>query len=147
MNVAVDASAIRQKSEPPFQEAKQAVDLSQAERIVSVGRGIKGQEHLKIAEELAKALGAELAASRPICDAGWLPMDRQIGSSGQTVAPKLYVALGISGAIQHLFGMKGSRTIVAINKDPEAPIFEIADFGIVGDLFEVVPAIIAELKK
>jgi electron transfer flavoprotein alpha subunit len=147
INAVVDASAIRQKPEPPFQEAKQAVDLSQAERIVSVGRGIKGQEHLKIAEELAKALGAELAASRPICDAGWLPMDRQIGSSGQTVAPKLYVALGISGAIQHLVGMKGSRTIVAINKDPEAPIFEIADFGIVGDLFEVVPAIIAELKK
>jgi len=147
INAVVDASAIRQKPEPPFQEAKQAVDLSQAERIVSVGRGIKGQEHLKIAEELAKALGAELAASRPICDAGLLPMDRQIGSSGQTVAPKLYVALGISGAIQHLVGMKGSRTIVAINKDPEAPIFEIADFGIVGDLFEVVPAIIAELKK
>jgi len=147
VNVAVDASAIRQKPEAPFQEAKQAVDLSQAERIVSVGRGIKGQEHLKIAEELAKALGAELAASRPICDAGWLPMDRQIGSSGQTVAPKLYVALGISGAIQHLVGMKGSRTIVAINKDPEAPMFEIADYGIVGDLFEVVPAIIGELNK
>ena len=146
VSVTVDASAIRQKPEPPFQEAKQAVDLSQAERIVSVGRGIKGQEHLKIAEELAKALGAELAASRPICDAGWLPMDRQIGSSGQTVAPKLYVALGISGAIQHLVGMKGSRTIVAINKDPEAPIFEIADFGIAGDLFEVVPAMIAALN-
>jgi electron transfer flavoprotein alpha subunit len=147
VNATVDASAIRQKPEAPFQEAKQAVDLSQAERIVSVGRGIKGQEHLKIAEGLAKALGAELAASRPICDAGWLPMDRQIGSSGQTVAPKLYVALGISGAIQHLVGMKGSRTIVAINKDPEAPIFEIADYGIVGDLFEVVPAIIGELNK
>jgi electron transfer flavoprotein alpha subunit len=147
VSVTVDASAIRQKPEAPFQEAKQAVDLSQAERIVSVGRGIKGQEHLKIAEELAKALGAELAASRPICDAGWLPMDRQIGSSGQTVAPKLYMALGISGAIQHLVGMKGSRTIVAINKDPEAPIFEIADFGIAGDLFEVVPQLIAELKK
>jgi electron transfer flavoprotein alpha subunit len=147
MAVPIDAGAIRQKAEAPFQEARQAVDLSQAERIVSVGRGIKGQEHLKIAEDLARALGAEIAASRPICDAGWLPMDRQIGSSGQTVAPKLYVALGISGAIQHLVGMKGSRTIVAINKDPEAPIFEIADFGIVGDLFEIVPALIGELNK
>ena len=146
-SVTVDASAIRQKPEAPFKEAKQAVDLSQAERIVAVGRGIKGQEHLKLAEDLAKALGAEIAASRPICDAGWLPMDRQIGSSGQTVAPKLYVALGISGAIQHLVGMKGSRTIIAINKDAEAPIFEIADFGIAGDLFEVVPAMIAELNK
>jgi electron transfer flavoprotein alpha subunit len=145
--VSVDASAIRQAPEAPFQEAKQAVDLSQAERIVAVGRGIKGQEHLQIAEQLARALGAEIAASRPICDAGWLPMDRQIGSSGQTVAPRLYVALGISGAIQHLVGMKGSRTIVAINKDPEAPIFEVADYGIAGDLFEVVPAIVAELKK
>jgi electron transfer flavoprotein alpha subunit len=147
VSVPVDAGAVRQKPEAPFQEAKQAVDLSQAERIVSVGRGIKGQEHLKIAQDLAKALGAEIAASRPICDAGWLPMDRQIGSSGQTVAPKLYVALGISGAIQHLVGMKGSRTIVAINKDPEAPIFEIADYGIAGDLFEIVPALIGELIK
>jgi electron transfer flavoprotein alpha subunit len=145
--VAVDASKIRQKPEAPFKEAKQAVDLSQAERIVAVGRGIKGQEHLKMVEELAQALGAEIAASRPICDSGWLPMDRQIGSSGQTVAPKLYIALGISGAIQHLVGMKGSRTIVAINKDAEAPIFEIADFGIAGDLFEVVPAMISELQK
>jgi electron transfer flavoprotein alpha subunit len=145
--ITVDPGAIRQKPEAPFKEAKQAVDLSQAERIVAIGRGIKGQEHLKIAEDLAKALGAEIAASRPICDAGWLPMDRQIGSSGQTVAPKLYVALGISGAIQHLVGMKGSRTIVAINKDPEAPIFEIADFGITGDLFEVVPAILSELNR
>jgi electron transfer flavoprotein alpha subunit len=143
----VGAGAIRQKVEAPFKEAKQAVDLSQAERIVAVGRGIKGQEHLKLVEQLAQAMGAEIAASRPICDAGWLPMDRQIGSSGQTVAPKLYVALGISGAIQHLVGMKGSRTIVAINKDPEAPIFEIADFGIAGDLFEVVPAMVAELQK
>jgi electron transfer flavoprotein alpha subunit len=143
----LDASKIRQKPEAPFKEAKQAVDLSQAERIVAIGRGIKGQEHLAVAEGLAKALGAEIAASRPICDAGWLPMDRQIGSSGQTVAPKLYVALGISGAIQHLVGMKGSRTIVAINKDPEAPIFEIADYGIAGDLFEIVPALVAELQK
>ncbi len=146
-SVAIDASKIRQKPEAPFKEAKQAVDLSQAERIVSVGRGIKGQENLQLAQQLAQAMGAEIAASRPICDAGWLPMDRQIGSSGQTVAPKLYVALGISGAIQHLVGMKGARTIVAINKDPEAPIFEIADYGIVGDLFEIVPVMIAELNK
>ena len=145
--VRVDAGAIRQRPEAPFKEAKQAVDLSQAERIVAVGRGIKNQDNLKIAEELARALGAEIAASRPICDAGWLPMDRQIGSSGQTVAPKLYIALGISGAIQHLVGMKGARTIVAINKDADAPIFEVADYGITGDLFEVVPAIVAELNK
>ena len=145
--VDIDTAAIRQRPEAPFKEAKQAVDLSQAERIVAVGRGIKGQENLKLAEQLAQALGAEIAASRPICDAGWLPMDRQIGSSGQTVAPKLYVALGISGAIQHLVGMKGARTIVAINKDPEAPIFEIADYGIVGDLFEIVPAMVAEMNK
>ena len=146
-DVSIDAGAIRQKPEAPFKEAKQSVDLSQAERIVAVGRGIKGQEHLALAQQLAQAMGAEIAASRPICDSGWLPMDRQIGSSGQTVAPKLYVALGISGAIQHLVGMKGSRTIVAINKDAEAPIFEIADYGIVGDLFEIVPAMIAELSK
>jgi electron transfer flavoprotein alpha subunit len=141
----VDPGKIRQKPEPPFREAKQAVDLTQAERIVSVGRGIKSQEHIALAQQLATALGAELSASRPICDAGWLPMERQIGSSGQTVAPKIYLALGISGAIQHVVGMKGARTIVAINKDPEAPIFEIADYGIVGDLFEIVPAIIAAL--
>jgi electron transfer flavoprotein alpha subunit len=147
MNISIDASAIRQKAEAPFQEAKQAVDLSQAERIVAVGRGIKGQEHIAIAEGLAAALGAQLAASRPICDSGWLPMDRQVGRSGQTVAPKLYVALGISGAIQHVVGMKGARTIVAVNKDADAPIFEIADYGIVGDLFEIVPAMIAELEK
>jgi electron transfer flavoprotein alpha subunit len=143
----VDAGAIRQKPDAPFREAKQAVDLSQAERIVAVGRGIKGQEHIALAQQLAEALGAELAASRPICDSGWLPMERQIGSSGQTVAPRLYLALGISGAIQHVVGMKGARTIVAINKDPEAPIFEIADYGIVGDLFEIVPAMIAALKS
>jgi electron transfer flavoprotein alpha subunit len=145
--VTVDAARIRQKAEDPFQEARQAVDLSQAERIVAVGRGIKAQEHVALAEQLASALGAQLAASRPICDSGWLPMERQIGSSGQTVAPKLYVALGISGAIQHIVGMKGARTIVAINKDADAPIFEIADYGIVGDLFEIVPAMIAELQK
>ena len=145
--ITVDASQVRQKPEAPFQEAKQAVDLGQAERIVAVGRGIKAQENIPVAEKLAKAMGAELAASRPICDNGWLPMERQIGSSGQTVAPKLYLALGISGAIQHLVGMKGARTIVAINKDADAPIFEVADYGIVGDLFEIVPALIAELEK
>jgi electron transfer flavoprotein alpha subunit len=147
VDVQIDAAAIRQKPEAPFREAKQAVDLGQAERIVAVGRGIKSQENIPLVEKLAKAMGAEVAASRPICDNGWLPMERQIGSSGQTVAPKLYVALGISGAIQHLVGMKGSRTIVAINKDAEAPIFEVADYGIVGDLFEIAPAIIAELEK
>lgn len=147
MTVSLAAAAIRQKAEEPFQEAKQAVDLSQAERIVAVGRGIKGQEHIALAEKLASALDAQLAASRPICDSGWLPMERQVGSSGQTVAPKLYVALGISGAIQHVVGMKGARTIVAINKDADAPIFEIADYGIVGDLFEIVPAMLAELDK
>jgi electron transfer flavoprotein alpha subunit len=144
--VAAGDAPVREKPEAPFQQAKQAVDLSQAERIVSVGRGIKEQSNIALAQQLAAALGAELAASRPICDAGWLPMERQVGSSGQTVAPKLYVALGISGAIQHLVGMKGSNTVVAINKDPDAPIFEIADYGIVGDLFEVVPAIIEAVK-
>jgi electron transfer flavoprotein alpha subunit len=145
--VTIDPATIRQRPEAPFQEAKQAVDLSQAERIVSVGRGIKEQSNIALAQQLATALGAELAASRPICDAGWLPMERQVGSSGQTVAPKLYLALGISGAIQHLVGMKGASTIVAINKDPDAPIFEVADFGIVGDLFDIVPAMINALKE
>jgi electron transfer flavoprotein alpha subunit len=147
LDVAVDTAAIRQKPEAPFQQARQAVDLSQAERIVSVGRGIKEQTNIALAQQLAEALGAEIAASRPICDAGWLPMERQVGSSGQTVAPKLYLALGISGAIQHLVGMKGANTVVAINKDPDAPIFEIADYGIVGDLFEIVPAMISALKQ
>ncbi|MGA3204388.1 MAG: electron transfer flavoprotein subunit alpha/FixB family protein [Bryobacteraceae bacterium] len=144
---ALDAAAIRQKPEAPFRESARAVDLTTAEIIVSVGRGIKEKENIPIVEELAKALGAELAASRPICDAGWLPMERQVGSSGQTVAPKVYMAVGISGAIQHLVGMKGAKTIVAINKDANAPIFEVADYGIVGDLFEVVPALVAEVKK
>ncbi len=143
----VEVGEVRMKPEAPFQEVKAAVDLSKAEVIVAIGRGIKGQEHIALAQQLADALGADLAASRPICDAGWLPIDRQIGSSGQTVAPKLYIALGISGAIQHLVGMKNSGTIVAVNKDSEAPIFDIADYGIVGDLFEVVPALTEEIKK
>ena len=143
----LDPSKIRQKPEPPFREAARAVDLTAAEFIVSVGRGIKEQSNLPVVEALAKALGAELAASRPICDAGWLPMERQVGSSGQTVAPKVYFAVGISGAIQHLVGMKGSKIIVAINKDPNAPIFEVADYGIVGDLFDVAPALVEEIKK
>jgi electron transfer flavoprotein alpha subunit len=143
----VEVGEVRMKPEAPFQEAKQAVDLSKADVIVAVGRGIKSKDNLALAEKLAEALGGDLAASRPICDAEWLPIDRQIGSSGQTVAPKLYIAIGISGAIQHLVGMKNSQTIVAINKDPEAPIFDIADYGIVGDLFEVVPVLTEEIKK
>jgi electron transfer flavoprotein alpha subunit len=145
--VKIDASQIRSKPEEPFREAQRSVDLTAADVIVSVGRGIKEKDNLPVVEELAKILGAELAASRPICDNGWLPMERQVGSSGQTVAPKIYFAVGISGAIQHLVGMKGSKTIVAINKDESAPIFETADYGIVGDLFEVVPALVDEIKK
>jgi electron transfer flavoprotein alpha subunit len=146
-NMPVEVGEIRMTPEPPFQEVKQAVDLSKADIIVAVGRGIKSKDNLVLAEKLAEVLGGDLAASRPICDAEWLPIDRQIGSSGQTVAPKLYVALGISGAIQHLVGMKNSGTIVAINKDAEAPIFDIADYGIVGDLFEAVPVLTEEIKK
>ncbi|MGB6945186.1 MAG: electron transfer flavoprotein subunit alpha/FixB family protein [Bryobacteraceae bacterium] len=141
------ADSIRAKPEEPFRESARAVDLTSADIIVSVGRGIKEKDNIPIVEELAKALGAELAASRPICDNGWLPMERQVGSSGQTVSPKMYLAVGISGAIQHLVGMKGAKTIVAINKDANAPIFEVADYGIVGDLFEVVPALVEEVKK
>jgi electron transfer flavoprotein alpha subunit len=147
VTAAVAEGAPRVTPHEVFQEAKQAVDLSQAEVIVAVGRGIKEQKNVAIAEELATLLGGELAASRPICDNGWLPLERQVGSSGQTVAPKLYIALGISGAIQHIVGMKGARTIIAINKDAEAPIFEIADVGVVGNLFDVVPALTAEIKK
>jgi electron transfer flavoprotein alpha subunit len=142
----LSAGQIRVKPEAPFREAARAVDLTAAERIVSVGRGIGEQDKIGLIEELARAMKAELAASRPICDNGWLPMERQVGSSGQTVSPKLYLAVGISGAIQHLVGMKGASTIAAINKDAGAPIFEVADYGIVGDLFEVVPALIEALK-
>ena len=145
MNVTV--GDIRMTPEEPFQEAKASVDLTKSEIIVAVGRGIKSQENIAIAQQLADVLGADLAASRPICDSDWLPIDRQIGSSGQTVAPKLYIALGISGAIQHIVGMKNAGTIVAVNKDAEAPIFDLADYGIVGDLFEAVPVMIEEVKK
>jgi electron transfer flavoprotein alpha subunit len=147
INVELKTEQIRTKPLELFKEAKSAVDLTQAPLIVAVGRGIKAPENIAQAEALAKAMGAEIAASRPICDEGWLPMERQIGSSGQTVAPKLYLALGISGAIQHVVGMKGARTIVAINKDQNAPIFEIADYGVVGDIFEIMPALTEELQK
>jgi electron transfer flavoprotein alpha subunit len=147
VSVEIADGVIRNKPQEVFKEAKQAVDLTQAEIIVSVGRGIKEQKNIELAKQLADALGGELAASRPICDSGWLPMDRQIGSSGQTVAPKLYLALGISGAIQHIVGMKGARTIIAVNKDSEAPIFEIADYAVVGNLFDIVPPLIEEVKK
>jgi len=143
----VTVGDVRMTPEEPFQEAKASVDLTKSSIIVAVGRGIKSQENIAVAQQLADALGADLAASRPICDADWLPIDRQIGSSGQTVAPKVYIALGISGAIQHIVGMKNASTIVAINKDAEAPIFDIADYGIVGDLFEAVPVIVEEVKK
>jgi len=147
LHVTVPDGVIRVQAHEIFKEAKQSVDLSQAEVIVAVGRGIKEQKHLAMAEELAQLLGGDIAASRPICDSGWLPLDRQIGSSGQTIAPKLYIGLGISGAIQHIVGMKGSRTIIAINKDAEAPIFEIADVGVVANLFDIVPPLIEEIKK
>jgi electron transfer flavoprotein alpha subunit len=147
VSVEIADGVIRNKPQEVFKEAKQSVDLTQAEIIVAVGRGIKEQKNIEIAKQLADALGGDLAASRPICDSGWLPMDRQIGSSGQTVAPKLYLALGISGAIQHIVGMKGSRAIIAVNKDSEAPIFEIADYAVVGNLFDIVPPLIEEVKK
>jgi electron transfer flavoprotein alpha subunit len=145
--VDVPDGVVRNQPQAVFKEAKQAVDLTQAEIIVSVGRGIKEQKNIEIAKQLADALGGEVAGSRPVCDNGWLPMDRQVGSSGQTVAPKLYLALGISGAIQHIVGMKGAKSIVAVNKDSEAPIFEIADVAVVGNLFDIVPPLIEEVKK
>ncbi|MGC2420468.1 MAG: electron transfer flavoprotein subunit alpha/FixB family protein [Candidatus Acidiferrales bacterium] len=147
VGVELKPEQIRTKPLEIFREARQTADLTQAPILVSVGRGIKGPENIPMIEKLARLVGGEICASRPVCDEGWLPMDKLIGSSGETVAPKLYLAIGISGAIQHVVGMKGSRTIAAINQDPRAPIFEIADYGVVGDLFEIVPALIAELEK
>jgi electron transfer flavoprotein alpha subunit len=142
----IEPSQICTRPSERFRDAAQTVDLSSAQLIVGVGRGIKDAANLPLVQELATALGAELGASRPICDNGWLAMERQIGSSGQTIAPRLYLALGISGAIQHLVGIKGSQCVVAVNKDPGAPIFEAADYGIAGDLMEVVPALTEAVK-
>lgn len=140
---------VRRRSRGREHAARGAVQLEAADVIVAVGRGIQKEENLPVVQELADALGAPLGASRPVVDAGWLPRDRQIGSSGQTVSPRLYLAIGISGAIQHLVGMQSSRCIVAINKDPDAPVFKVAHYGIAGDLFEVVPELtrmVRELK-
>ena len=146
IDITIDESQIKNTYEEPFQESAGGVDLTSADIIVSVGRGIGEADNISIAKDLALALGGQLSSSRPVVDAGWLSPDHQVGSSGQSVTPKLYLALGISGAIQHVVGMKGSKNIVAINKDPEAPIFEIANYGIVGDIFEIVPKLIESLK-
>lgn len=146
-SVTLSADQIKMHSEEPFQEDTGGVDLSGAEKIVSVGRGIGKEENIPLIRNLAASLKAELGCSRPIVDASWLPSTHQVGSSGQTVSPKLYLALGISGAIQHMVGMKGSKSIIAINKDPEAPIFEIADFGVVGDILEIVPKLTEALNE
>jgi len=123
------------------------VDITQSALLVGVGRGIREDKNMPVMEELAQAIGADLAASRAVVDAGWLPSDRQVGISGKTVKPKLYLAVGISGAFQHVTGMKGAEVIVAINKDPDAPIFGIADYGIVDDLFKVVPKLVEKVKE
>lgn len=146
IDIEIDNTQIKNIYEEPFQESVGGVDLTSADIIVSVGRGIGDADKISIVKELAEAMGGELSSSRPVVDAGWLSPDHQVGSSGQSVSPKLYFALGISGAIQHVVGMKGSKNIVAINKDPEAPIFEIANYGIVGDIFEIVPKLIESLK-
>ena len=146
MQIDIDTAKVRVKTEQPVQGAEKTVDLSAAEVIVSVGRGIEAPENIEMAQQLAKAINGEVGASRPVCDAGWLPIERQVGSSGQTVTPKLYLALGISGSVQHMMGMKGSQAIVAINKDPAAPIFKAADYGVVGNVLEVVPAMLEALN-
>ena len=144
--VSIDPSMLKTQSEEPFKESAEDLDLTAAELIVSVGRGIGKEENIPLAQEFAKTIGAELSSSRPVVDSGWLPSVHQVGSSGQSVAPKMYLALGISGAIQHVVGMKGSKNIVAINKDPDAPIFEIADYGVVGDVLEILPKLNEALK-
>jgi electron transfer flavoprotein alpha subunit len=146
-DVSLDSSQVRAESEDPFQEAAGGVDLESADLIVSIGRGIEKEENISLAFDLAEALGAEVSASRPVVDSGWVEPFRQVGSSGQNVSPKLYFALGISGAIQHVVGMKGSKNILAINKDPDAPIFEIADYAVVGDVLEIVPKLIEKLQS
>ena len=144
--VSLDSSMLKTESEEPFKESAEDLDLAAAELIVSVGRGIGKEENIPLAQEFAKTIGAELSSSRPVVDSGWLPSVHQVGSSGQSVSPKMYLALGISGAIQHVVGMKGSKNIVAINKDPDAPIFEIADYGVVGDVLEILPKLNEALK-
>ncbi|MGY8786865.1 MAG: electron transfer flavoprotein subunit alpha/FixB family protein [Fidelibacterota bacterium] len=146
-DVSLDSSQVRAESEDPFQEAAGGVDLESADLIVSIGRGMEKEENISLAFDLAEALGAEVSASRPVVDSGWVEPFRQVGSSGQNVSPKLYFALGISGAIQHVVGMKGSKNIIAINKDPDAPIFEIADYAVVGDVLEIVPKLIEKLQS
>jgi electron transfer flavoprotein alpha subunit len=129
------------------EEAAGELDITQAPILVSVGRGIKGPENIPVVQELADSLGAVLSCSRPVVDKKWLPKDRQVGTSGKTVKPKVYIAIGISGAFQHAAGMKGSGTIIAINRDSKAPIFNIAQYGIVGDLFKIVPALKGKIKE
>ena len=146
-NVELSDHDIKSQSEPEFQESSSGVDLTAAELIVSIGRGIESEDNLPAMQSLADAMGAEVASSRPVVDMGWLPPYRQVGSSGQVVSPKLYFSLGVSGAIQHVVGMKGSKNILAINKDEDAPIFEIADYAVIGDVLEIVPKLTEELNK
>ena len=147
LDISINSSIIRSKSEDPFQESAGDVDLESAEVLVSVGRGIEKEENIPLAFNLAELLNAEVSASRPVVDSGWLESFRQVGSSGNNVSPNLYFSLGVSGAIQHVVGMKGAKNILAINKDKEAPIFEIADYAAVGDVLEIIPKLIENLKE
>ena len=145
-DISFDSSLIKTQSEEPFKESSEDLDLTSSNLIVSVGRGIGDEQNISLAKDLAATIGADLSSSRPVVDSGWLPSVHQVGSSGQSVTPKMYLALGISGAIQHVVGMKASKNIVAINKDPDAPIFELADYGVVGDLLEILPKLNDALK-